>query len=250
MTPWWLNMMGGLLGSSHCIGMCGGFAAIIGMRAKSLAGNFRDQMVYSFGRIASYATLGGVAGFAGKRIASTLPSVINVPALLCLIAGVFLIREGLFASGLVRRQLKGASTSGCLMRPLFSSILRQPGLTNTFLAGAATGFLPCGLVYSFVSLAASSADLLQGMATMAQFGAGTIPLMVATGCGTALLSWSARQWIWKVAGWSVLATGILTLGRGAAFLQWETQAKPAACPFCQISATSAEATSQGSPEPR
>ena len=247
MTPWWLNMMGGLLGSSHCIGMCGGFAAIIGMRTKSLASNFRDQMVYSLGRLSSYATLGGVAGFAGKRIASALPSVINVPALLCLIAGVFLIREGLFASGLMRRQLKGPSASGCLVRPLFSSILRQPGLMNTFLAGAVTGLLPCGLVYSFVSLAASSADLLQGMATMVQFGAGTIPLMVATGCGTALLSRSARQWIWKVAGWSVLATGFLTLGRGAAFLQWQAQSKSVACPFCQINPISTEAASQTPP---
>ena len=106
MTPWWLNMMGGLLGSSHCIGMCGGFAAIIGMRTKSLAGNFRDQMVYSLGRLSSYATLGGVAGFAGKRIASALPSVINVPALLCLIAGVFLISfmKGNVATGTPSRR--------------------------------------------------------------------------------------------------------------------------------------------------
>lgn len=244
MTPWWLNMMGGLLGSSHCIGMCGGFAAIVGMRTKSLATNFRDQMIYSCGRLASYATLGGVAGFAGMRIASAVPSVVNVPALLCLIAGVFLVREGLFASGLIRRRVSGTSTSGCLMRPLFSSILRKPGMANTFLAGTVTGLLPCGLVYSFVSLAASSADLLQGVATMVQFGCGTIPLMVAAGCGTALLSWSARQWIWKVAGWSVLATGLLTLGRGAAFLQWDSQAKPADCPFCRINT----ATTAAAPE--
>lgn len=233
MTPWWLNMMGGLLGSSHCIGMCGGFAAIVGMRSKSVAANLQNQLVYSSGRIASYVTLGGIAGLAGKRITAALPAFINVPAFLCLAAGLLLVREGLLATGLVRRKVAGHSSAGCLVRPLFSSILHSPGMTNTFLAGVATGLLPCGLVYSFVSLAASSADLLQGMATMLQFGAGTIPLMVATGCGTALLSWTARQRLWQVAGWSVLMTGLLTLGRGAAFLQWESKPGPVECPFCR-----------------
>lgn len=247
MTPWWLNMMGGLLGSSHCIGMCGGFAAIVGMRSKSFGMNLQNQLVYSTGRIASYVTLGGIAGLAGKRITDSLPSFINVPAVLCLVAGLLLVREGLFATGLLRRKVAGHSSAGCVVRPLFSSILNSPGMTNTFLAGVATGLLPCGLVYSFVSLAASSADLLQGMATMGQFGLGTIPLMVATGCGAALLSWSARQRLWQVAGWSVLVTGLLTLGRGASFIQWESKPGPVECPFCRTNA--ATATSSEYPKP-
>jgi sulfite exporter TauE/SafE len=244
-------MMGGLLGSSHCIGMCGGFAAIVGMRSGSVAANFRNQIVYSTGRMTSYATLGGIAGFAGNRMAKEMPTFVNVPALLCLIAGVFLVREGLFASGLLqRRQISGTSTSGCLIRPLFTSILRKPGTFNTFLAGTATGLLPCGLVYSFVSLAASSADLLQGAATMLQFGCGTVPLMVLTGCGTALISYSARQRVWQVAGWSVLLTGLLTLVRGAAFLQWETpsDSKPIECPFCRVSTTNVDTVPETQPQ--
>lgn len=233
MTPWWLIMMGGLLGSSHCLGMCGGFAAIIGMRTKSLATNLREQLIYSGGRLTSYAALGGVAGFVGKRFTDSIPTFINVPAILCLLAGAFLIREGALASGLIRRKISGVSSAGCLMRPIFSSMLRQPGIWNTYSAGMLTGLLPCGLVYAFVSLAASSADLLQGIGTMLAFGCGTLPLMVATGCGVGLLSWPARQRLWKVAGWSVLLTGILTLSRGVAFLQFEEQTGPVQCPFCK-----------------
>ena len=232
MTPWWLIMMGGLLGSSHCLGMCGGFAAIVGMRTKSLAANLREQLIYSSGRLTSYAALGGAAGFLGKRFADSIPKFINVPAILCLIAGVFLIREGALASGLIRRRISGVSSAGCLMRPIFSSMLRKPGFGNTFSAGMITGLLPCGLVYAFVSLAASSADLLRGIGTMVAFGCGTIPLMVVTGCGVGLLSWPARQQLWKFAGWSVLLTGILTVGRGIAFLQLEEQPGPVKCPFC------------------
>lgn len=232
MTPWWLTMLGGLLGSSHCVGMCGGFAAIVGLHTGSVVGNARAQLVYSLGRLMSYATLGAVAGFAGQRLVSSLPQMINVPALLCLTAGLFLLREGLLASGLIRRRVGGTSTTGCLLGPLFSTILRTPGARNTFVAGIVTGLLPCGLVYAFVSLAASSGDLLSGLTLMLAFGAGTIPLMVLTGCGASLLSWAAQQRLWQFAAWSVMITGLLTLGRGVAYLQAAPEAKTVACPFC------------------
>ncbi len=232
MTPLWLVMLGGLLGSTHCIGMCGGFAALVGMNTGSLSSNLRSQLMYSAGRIMSYAALGASAGFAGHRLMAAMPALVNVPAILCLIAGAFLIREGLIAAGWWSLKVTGASATGCLLKPLFTTILKTPGLRNAFVAGIATGFLPCGLVYAFVSLAASSGDFLQGLMTMAAFGAGTVPLMVVAGCGASLLSYSARQKVWKVAAWSVVLTGLLTLGRGAAFLQASNQPAQDRCPFC------------------
>ncbi len=232
MNPWWLTMLGGLLGSSHCVGMCGGFAAVIGLQTGSLLGNLRAQLSYSSGRLMSYGTLGAIAGFAGQRIAQSLPGGINIPAVMCIFAGLFLLREGLLATGLLRRRVTGSSTSACLLGPMFSTILKTPGLRHTFVAGIITGLLPCGLVYAFISLAASTGDLLQGLATMVAFGLGTVPLMVATGCGTALLSWAARQRLWRFAAWSVIATGLLTVVRGVGFLNLAAEPKPAVCPFC------------------
>lgn len=232
MTPWWLAMLGGLLGSSHCVGMCGGFAAIVGLHTGSVIGNLRAQLIYSLGRLMSYATLGAVAGFAGQRLVSSLPQLINVPALLCLAAGVMLFREGLLASGLIRRRIGGTSTAGCLFGPLFSTILKTPGARNAFAAGIVTGLLPCGLVYAFVSLAANSGDLVGGLTLMLAFGAGTMPLMVLTGCGASLLSWAVRRRLWQFAAWSVMITGLLTLGRGAAYLRAAPEDKAVRCPFC------------------
>lgn len=240
MTPFWLVMLGGLLGSSHCVGMCGGFAALVGLHTGSLVGNLRAQLVYSTGRLLSYATLGGVAGFAGQRLISSLPHVINVPAVLSLIAGLFLVREGVMASGLMRRRVGGESAAGCLFGPLFSALMRMPGARNTFVAGVATGLLPCGLVYAFVSLAASSGDLLHGATIMLAFGGGTVPLMVVTGCGASLVSWAARRWLWQIAAWSVMMTGLLTVGRGIAYLHTPDEQRAAACPFCV--SNSSEAT--------
>lgn len=247
MTPWWLVMLGGLLGSSHCVGMCGGFAALVGLRHSTMWGNFRAQMIYSGGRLMSYATLGAIAGFAGKRMADSLPRFVNVPAVLCILAGLFLLREGLLATGIFRRGVSGTSTTGCLMGSLFTTILKTPGLRHTFIAGVATGLLPCGLVYAFVSLAATSGDLLLGLGTMLAFGLGTVPLMVVTGCGATLLSWTSRQRLWQLAAWSVVLTGVLTLGRGVGFLQLQPTPEPVTCPFCAQNTISLPGNSATSP---
>ncbi len=239
MTPWWLALMGGLLGSSHCVGMCGGFAALVGMQTRSVAGNLRAQLIFSLGRMMTYGLFGAVAGFAGRKLAASVPQMINVPAILCLAAGLFLLWEGLLASGLIRRSVGGASAAGCLLRPLFTTLLKTPGARNSFVAGIATGFMPCGLVYAFVSLAASSGDLLTGLSLMLAFGAGTVPLMVITGCGASLLSWTARQRVWQVAAWSVMITGLLTFGRGVAYLQASPEQKTTACPLCTTNSSPA-----------
>jgi len=233
-SPWLLIFFGGLLGSTHCLGMCGGLAAIIGLNTGSLAANVRAQLLYSVGRLTTYAGMGAVAGYAGRWLQAHVPGIVNVSAVLCAVAGLLLVREGLRATGLWQKPAVGTSRSACLLGPLFRGILRVPGARNAFAGGILTGLLPCGLVYAFVSLAATSGDLLQGIAIMTTFGAGTVPLMVFAGCGVSLLNLNTREWLWKAAGWSVVVTGLLTLGRGASFLQaatTETKQTPR-CPLC------------------
>ena len=46
-----LVFLGGLLGSAHCVGMCGGFALTIGLGARDVAANVCRQLVYTAGRI-------------------------------------------------------------------------------------------------------------------------------------------------------------------------------------------------------
>lgn len=237
MTPWWLLILGGLLGSAHCIGMCGAFAAMIGLQTSSPWRNVRAQLAFSAGRIVTYAALGGMAGFAGKRLVSWAPQAANIPAVLCVLAGGFLLYEGWRAAGFGRGAVQGSSAAGCLLGPLFSAMLRTPQLRNTFVAGIFTGLLPCGLVYAFVSLAASTGDLLLGAATMACFGVGTIPALVVTGVGATLITPVVRQRLWRLAAVAVMATGVLTMARGAAFARWSTTDPPPRCPFCAGSAT-------------
>lgn len=239
MTDLPLIFLGGLLGSSHCIGMCGGFALMVGMTTRSCRQNLAAQLLYSAGRITTYSMIGGTAGFAGWRLVQKAPALTAIPAILCLLAGVLLIVEGLFATGLLRRRqpLSGGAI-GCLAGSMFGSLLRTPGLGSAFTAGLLTGLLPCGLVYAFVALAASTHDLLGGIGTMTAFGLGTVPLMVAAGAGSTLMTTERRKKLYRVAAWCVVATGVLTVVRGYGFLSSPATPPADRCPFCQTAASS------------
>lgn len=242
MVSWWFIACGGLLGSSHCIGMCGGFAVMLGLHRPTWRQNLVGQLIFSLGRLASYGTLGGIAGYAGGTLSSRVPAVIPVPAILSIVAGLFLLWQGAQAVGLFGRKTGAAAGTGCLFGSLYSTLLKHPALRNVFSAGVFTGLLPCGLVYAFVSLAASQGDLLRGALTMIVFGAGTIPLMVLTGMGAMLLNVAMRQRLWRLAACSVMLTGLLTIGRGIGFLQAAERPPAERCPFCSQKSTSASPT--------
>ena len=243
-----LVFLGGLLGSAHCVGMCGGFAVLLGGGARSAGGNLARQCVYSLGRIFTYAVLGAAVGYVGLRLAAGLPQVVYAQAALGLLAGTLLVVVGLAAAGAIPRGLfesarrlvgleskrHAMSTSGpaCLAGGILGAYLRAPGWGNVFLAGVFTGFLPCGLVYGFLALAGSTASLTSGAATMAVFGMGTVPLMVLAGSGASLLSMVTRQRLLRLAAWCVVLTGVISLARGVMALDRETPAVEPPCPMC------------------
>ncbi len=231
MTDLLLTFVGGALGSSHCLGMCGGFALAIGANASGWRGNLTRQFVYSLGRVFTYSTAGAIAGFGALRLGDQLPSTVPTQAMLALVAGVLLLYEGLRATGTLSRRIQ-SSGANCLGPKFFGPLLTGGGYRETFLAGLFTGFLPCGLVYAFLALAATTQSAWEGGARMAAFGLGTIPLMVVAGVGGAVLGAAARRHWFRVAGWCVTLSGIVSITRGVSFLAALEGAKNAGCPFC------------------
>ena len=222
-----LVLVAGALGSSHCLGMCGPFALTIGAGTDRLATNLGRQLVYSLGRIFTYTTFGAVAGYAGDYLHQRAPTLINVAAMLAVVAGVLLLYPGLLAARVIRRRVPSnphALGGGEFLR----TFLQAPGLHNVFLAGLFTGLLPCGLVYGFVALAASSGDMLLGAAVMAVFGAGTTPVMVLAGCGGSALGVTARKHLFRLAAWCVVVTGLVSIVRGIGFFEFFG----GGCPMC------------------
>ncbi|MGI9456832.1 MAG: sulfite exporter TauE/SafE family protein [Aeoliella sp.] len=233
MTELSLIFIGGLLGSSHCLGMCGPLALTLGMAEVGIAANMRRQLVYSAGRIFTYGFLGAGAGFCGWWLSHQPMAMVNAQSLLAIGAGIFLVIIGLASTGVLPdMRVFSLLPKGCGAAGWLKTYLTAPGLTGALLAGVFTGFLPCGLVYAFLTLAAASANLFHGWLTMTLFGLGTVPLMVLTGCGGSLLSHGMRSRVLQVAAWCVVVAGLITLTRGIGFMQLSADTVPPGCPLC------------------
>jgi sulfite exporter TauE/SafE len=94
------------------------------------------------------------------------------------------------------------------------SLLGRRGFAAPLALGVLNGFLPCPLVYAMVAQAASTFDALSGCLSMAAFGLGTFPAMLAMGGVGRLLAPSWRQRGVRLAGGFILALGLVTLSRG------------------------------------
>ena len=237
-----LVLLGGILGSSHCIGMCGGFALAVGYGSASVSENVIRQLTWSLGRIFTYTFCGAVCGYLGARLTGE-SALASAQGTLAVLAGVLLVVQGAVATGAFRR--RRTNHAGCsitrfswllpivgLLSPCTSGDQSGSRATETFLAGVVTGFLPCGLVYAYLALAAASGQFWHGMIIMTTFGLGTVPVMVATGAGASVLSHAARARLFRIAAACVLITGVLTIGRGVAALRASDEAKPQSCPMC------------------
>lgn len=234
---WPMLVVSGMVGAAHCLGMCGPFALAIGAAAVDWRTNLRRQLAYSAGRVFTYAVLGAMAGFVAARLAGSLSGWINLPAALAIAAGMLLVWQGILATGLVRRRgVVGGGT--CPGGAAFRGLLSAQGLVDAFIAGLFTGLLPCGLLYGMLAYAASRHDVVAGMVTMAAFGAGTVPAMVAAGLGGSALTIAGRQRMHAVAAWCLVATGIVSIVRGAAHVSLPGRSS-AGCPFCAAAETDA-----------
>lgn len=235
-----LVFLSGILGSAHCIGMCGGISATMSLGASRFSSAIVRQLSWSCGRIFTYSFLGMLAATLGIKIIRSGSSTVSAQAAFAIIAGVFLILQGMHSAGWLRFRVRRNINKPCLTAGFMAQFLQGGSTGSTFIAGVLTGFLPCGLVYSFLALAASSGSILYGLTIMAAFGAGTVPVMVATGTGFSLASVSVRKQLIKIAAICVLMTGMMTVGRGIAFASSHSGKMAAqSCPLCTSQAETA-----------
>lgn len=149
--------LAGLAGSPHCVVMCGAFASACARPARGLG-------AWHAGRLVGYGILGALAGAFGASIPGPpwLPPAVAV-VLLCWFAASL---AGLLPEPPLR--LPGAASAGRLLQ-------ENRGLSARFAFGVVNGFVPCGLVYSALSLPVALASPAAGALAMIAFGAGTLP---------------------------------------------------------------------------
>lgn len=229
-----LIFFGGLLGSAHCLGMCGPLAVSLSASAPTGTNLLSRQLVFSLGRIFTYGFCGAAAGLGGAWLTAGSRGFVMSQAWLAILAGVVLVLMGLATVGIIpkpaTRVLAGMP---CGAATGLKTFLSSTGWSGPLLAGLFTGFIPCGLVYAFLLKAGSSGSLWLGWLTMVAFGLGTVPLMVLIGYSGRFLSVTSRSRLFQVAAWCIVLTGAISIARGTTQLGTPNLVETAPCPFCQ-----------------
>ncbi|TWU29801.1 sulfite exporter TauE/SafE family protein [Bythopirellula polymerisocia] len=229
-----LILLGGLLGSAHCLGMCGPLAISLSAGAPPGANHINRQLIFGVGRIFTYTFCGAIAGFSGAWLTKRSSGFVQSQATLAIFAGTLLVLMGLVTAGVLPRpfyRLLGGLPCGA--SSWLKTYLSAPGWSGPLLAGLFTGFIPCGLVYAFLLKAGSTANMGQGMLTMLAFGIGTIPLMVLVGYGGQFLSLVGRAHLFRIAAWCIVVTGVISIARGAVQFSAPNETATAICPLCE-----------------
>lgn len=177
----------GLLGSGHCIGMCGGITTMLTSAiSPQQKGNDKFKLVgaYHIGRIFSYSLIGAIVGFSSSIAIKN----IGVPlGFLRLFAAVFLILLGLYLGQWLMWLSKVEKMGKFLWRylsPLSKKFIPINNAKQALALGAVWGWLPCGLVYSTLTWSLASGSALSGALIMTSFGLGTLPALLSLSLGS------------------------------------------------------------------
>jgi uncharacterized protein len=177
---WATAFLAGLLGSGHCLGMCGGIATALGTGAVRRPW---QPLVYQLGRLTGYAIAGAIAGALGAAAGFAF-ALSRWSELLRLATAVVVVVIGLdiaFGSGWLTRWLRSPERFGARLwqriAPAARARLPASPALRALALGVLWGWLPCGLVYSVLVAAAVAGSAARGSATMLAFGLGTLPAM-------------------------------------------------------------------------
>jgi sulfite exporter TauE/SafE len=184
----------GLLGSFHCVGMCGPIAFLLPVDRTNNFKKITQIFIYHFGRIFSYAIIGFSFGLVGKSL-----SIFGFQQELSIAIGVIMLLF-LLVPVIQRKKYQLTAKGFKIISKLKQSLgkeLKKKSPDTFFTVGFLNGFLPCGLVYMAILGAIATGTALKGSFYMMLFGLGTIPLMTTAIWVGNFLSTSVRQNIRK-----------------------------------------------------
>lgn len=210
----------GLLGSIHCIGMCGGIVGLFTLHSQACgkdAALWPRLLIFNIGRVTSYTVAGLLAGMLGQTTFSVFSSEIAAH-LAALLSVLFMLALGLYlggwASPFMFIEKLGARLIWAPLQPIIKPLLPVTNLRNALIVGLFWGWLPCGMVYALLVGAVASANILSGAMLMAVFGIGTIPGMMIMGAGTINLNNRLKNPIMR----KIVGVVVCVLAGVAAFL--------------------------------
>jgi sulfite exporter TauE/SafE len=215
MTAFVTGVVFGAIGSAHCAGMCGPLVLTItrGLGRPSPRAQVQHALPYHTGRVLTYVLLGLAAGIIGQTL-----SLWGLGRALAVMAGLVLLLAAAGTAGPAWLRQLGArpaalATRACVTVNRWN---RVHPVAGPFLAGAANGLLPCGLVYSALLTAAALGSASGAVVLMAGFGLGTVPALVALSMAATSQALGIRSRLRRLTPVLLALTAALLLARGLA----------------------------------
>ncbi len=200
----------GLLGSFHCMGMCGPVAVSLPLKERSWTTRIISSMLYNLGRVMTYMSLGLVFGLMGLGIhiwGFQQWTSIGVGTVMILGVAFPVFFHGARLTGPLDNLLSG-------FRKLFGRFFGFRTYLSVWIIGLLNGFLPCGLVYIALAGALVSTSPSNGAIYMLFFGLGTMPALLSVSMVGNVISLAFRRSIQKKLPYLIILIGVLFVLRG------------------------------------
>ena len=210
----WTAFTIGLLGSLHCVGMCGPIALSLPYQGSKRYYAVGNVLLYNLGRVLSYGLLGSAIGLFGRGFfLAGFQSYISIGL------GITLLLIAVFSIDVEQHILRIPLMNRInqWVKQQLGRLLRQRGPGKLFLIGMLNGLLPCGLVYMAIVGALATNHMIEGALYMMLFGLGTIPLMLGTAMAGQFIKLHWRVRLRRLLPAFLVAFALLFILRGLNF---------------------------------
>lgn len=211
--------MTGILGSGHCLGMCGSLVCGYFIRARAAEDgrlNIAPYLAYHGARITVYGMVGLIAAALGAALVST-GQIGLAQGVLQILAGLIVILLGLELLGLSPLKLTIGFAPARWLRRQFAGAAQKGAVRGASIAGLVNGLMPCSMTMAMAVKATTSPGVAEGGLLLLAFGAGTLPSMLLASFLFGKLGPRLRGAMQKGAGLFVIALGVSTLWQGLAY---------------------------------
>lgn len=201
----------GLIGSMHCIGMCGPIAIALPIRSKTGFNRALGIALYNLGRVSTYAVIGAIFGILGKSF-----YLAGIQRQVSVTLGLIILLSLVMPYSFSQKN-KVLAWWNKIFRNFYNEIavlLKNSSFLSLFIIGIINGFLPCGLVYLALAGALAQTEIIDGSLFMIFFGLGTVPAMYSIAWVSKYITLKTRNRIRKASPILIGFFALLLIFRG------------------------------------
>lgn len=200
----------GIVGSLHCVGMCGPIALILPVSHLQTFYRRIALLLYNIGRASSYAIFGLLISIIGKGFSAFI-----IQQRLSILAGLLILFYFIITYLPVKKSIPKFDYISTFIQNKITKFLRSPqSISSFFILGMLNGFLPCGLVYVAMASAFVFSNTFDSMLYMFMFGMGTLPAMYSVSEFGKFLNQKIREKIKSILPFTILLMSLILLLRG------------------------------------